>query len=106
MRGTAAPRARYARFSPRARLQIGASLLTAGVVVAALHLVMDGPFVAAVLGLLCVASGSSMIGTQLQRRSVERDRLARERRIAVQRRPWPGTDAGSGEDPGPRDDQG
>lgn len=105
MRATTAPRARCARLSPRARLQVGASLLTTGVVLAALHLVVDGPFVVAVLGLLCIASGSSMIGTQLQRRSVERDRLARERRIAVQRRPWPGTDGGSGEDPGPRDDQ-
>jgi len=106
MRATTAARERFARLSPRARLQIGASLLAAGIVVAALHLVVDGPFVTAVLGLLCVGTGSSMIGTQVQRRGVEQDRSAREQRIAVQRRPWPGADGGPGDTPGPCDDHG
>ena len=99
MRATAALRERYARLTARGRVRLGSSLIAAGIVITVVYLVLDGPVVAFVVATVCVSTGSSLVGTEYQRRGVEQDRQARERRIAEQRRPWPGSEAGPGNDP-------
>lgn len=90
-------RERYAQLSPRARVRLGALLFAVGVGVTVLYIFFDGPVAAWFLGLTCVTFGASMMGTELRRRGEEQDRQARERRIAEQRRPWPGSEGHQGE---------
>jgi multisubunit Na+/H+ antiporter MnhG subunit len=81
-------------------MRIGASLIIAGFVVVALFALLDGPVVAYVLAVACASTGGSMVGSEIRRRGVEQDRQARERRIAAQRQPWPGSEARPGDDRG------